>query len=636
MRAQIGDRLLDHATRSPDQPALLHGDRSWTYGEILALSRAFSDHLTGCELEAGHRLAIASGTGPEFVVAYFGAVLSGIVPVIVAPESLALLDPYVAASGGVVLAGAATPSSQSATRFGVHEINVNGSRLHARHHPGEPPPAPLPPRSGHIQYTSGTTGTAKAIAWSDARLDENGSGDWLFIGKVQGLLSPLHHAAGVQLLYKTFRVGNTLALIEQPHAVALAVEQLDRHHVYSIKCMPPHVDLILDSGVALPPCVEHIQVSGAPIDGTRLAAFAAHVAPAQVRKVYGTAESGGLAYLTADDFEAKGHTVGRPRAGVLVEIIDDNGVACTPGQTGEIVVVLPVVPDGDGYLSPTPEQSQRFCGRRLSTKDRGYIDQDGFLVLTERSEELIKSAGKLVSAIHLETTLRNALPGVQLAVARVPDPERGEAPCVVFVPEGAPTTQREWLAISQRQSPDYEAPRIFLPVPELPKTPSGKLARANLNTLAAAVVGAFPSRRAVGPRFCPVAPLSAGAALALTGIEPGHDGRAALGFIASSTTGPGARLVLEYLDGNAIAALHWIGDEEPDASSWINDAMSRLAGIAAALSGSHRSLTLLAPPRTIAATHLAEGDRFWLWSVGDGLPISGSDATALLRAFETR
>lgn len=554
MRSSLIERVREFAERTPTTVAIRLGDTALTYGALHRQVLELADRLRADGVQPGHRVGVVCGDTPAFAVAYLGVQGADAVPVIAAKELVGPMSEGRWQPAGVICLAEHAPALAEGSGLCVWGLGVDSQSLEILHLGASPQGRPGAPRGGHILFTSGSSGAAKAIAWSPQRLQSLGEGKWLDCGATTGLLSPLAHAAGLHHLLSVLGRGRTLAIIERPYVTGSLIEQLERFEVASFKCMPPHVELLMTRGVRLPACVKRVQVSGAPISAQQLQAFARTIAPAKVRKVYGLAEVGALCILKPDDIERFAHTVGRPRADRRIEIWDPDGKPVPVGETGEVVVLLDNVPAGDGYVDPTPELIERFTPSRLMTRDRGHFDAAGYLVLSERTEELIKVSGKLVSAPKIEALLREALPGAQVAVARVPDRSRGEAPVLVFTSTHGPASEHEWRALCQRALADVEVPRGFLPIRQLPVTPTGKLAREALSRAATAYFAGFTTTEAIGTKLRPSMALSSGESIVHLGV----------GLVAPSDR-RGLHLALLDAHGAAVgdAALYFSDSDHP-------------------------------------------------------------------------
>jgi long-chain acyl-CoA synthetase len=178
-------------------------------------------------------------------------------------------------------------------------------------------------------------------------------------------------------------------------------------------------------------------------------------------------------------------SVGMAVADTTLEIADDDGNPLPRGETGEIVASGPqVVP---GYWQ-NPEESERaLSGGRMRTGDVGYVDEDGWVYLVDRSKDLIIASGYKVWPREVEDILYTHPAVLEAAVVGVPDEYRGETvKAYVSLRPDVPATAAELIAFCRERLAAYKYPREVELVDDLPKTATGKILRRTLRNGAAA------------------------------------------------------------------------------------------------------------------------------------------------------
>lgn len=177
--------------------------------------------------------------------------------------------------------------------------------------------------------------------------------------------------------------------------------------------------------------------------------------------MYGTTEVGVLLvnYPGADDFTVKPGALGKPVPGMRVEVQSPDGKPCAPEQVGEIKVWR-----HDGWFS---------------TKDRGRIDADGYFYHGGRADDVIISAGWTIGAVEVEATLLKHPAVKEAAVIGTPDATRGQVVKAFIVSDRAKDAAltAELQDFVRTRLSQHEYPRVIAFVPELPKTPAGKVNR---------------------------------------------------------------------------------------------------------------------------------------------------------------
>jgi acyl-CoA synthetase (AMP-forming)/AMP-acid ligase II len=516
-----GERLSTHAAADPERVAIRTRDRAWTYGALDAHARHLAAGLAGLGVRPGHAVVVSIDRRPAFAIAVCGIKQAGAVPVLVDPGAGAHARAVCAqlAPAAVVVDGAAPAARGLALPGRVVEVVAGAAPAIAPR--GTPPERPLVlgPGISHVIHTSGTTAAGKSAVWSEDRvartliarppvgIDDSGTG-------VAGIVTPLCGALGFPQLVRGLHHGATIALVDDPFPFAL--DTLAALGVTGLVCTPSHVEAILRAGRALPPAVRHLVVTAAPIGADRLRELAAAVAPARVESSYGLTEVGAVTYLAADELAAKAHTVGKPVKHARVLVVDHKGRKLPAGTTGHVVIRVRAEA-ADGYLLASDRDDRRFRGGVLWTRDRGYFDPDGYLVLEGRVTELLKVGGRLVSGPQIEHALRGVDAFHAVAVVGVPHPHLGEIAAAVYVP--AEKASADVVAAIAGAVRADERPRWLIARRGLPRNATGKLRRGLVAAEARRWVALWPEQVPVGGALVPARELAAPGAGAITAID---------------------------------------------------------------------------------------------------------------------
>ena len=517
-----GERLSTHAAADPERVAIRTRDGEWTYAALAGHARHLAEGLAGHGVRPGHAVVVLIDRRPAFAIAVCGIKQAGAVPVLVDPGAAAHARAVCAqlAPAAVVVDGAARAARGLALPGRVVEVTAGAAPATPTVR-GAPPDRPLllGPGISHVIHTSGTTAAGKSAVWSEDRvartliarppvgIDDAGGG-------VAGIVTPLCGALGFPQLVRGLVHGATMALVDDPFPFAL--DTIAALGVTGLVCTPAHVEAILRAGRPLPPAVRHVVVTAAPIGADRLRAFATAVAPARVESSYGLTEVGAVTFLAADELAAKAHTVGKPVKHARVLVVDHKGRKLPAGTTGHVVVRVRAEA-ADGYLLASDRDDRRFRGGVLWTRDRGFFDPDGYLVLEGRVTELLKIGGRLVSGPQIEHALRGVDAFRAVAVVGVPHPHLGEIAAAVYVPaERVPVDLVGAIAGALRAD---ELPRWLIARRGLPRNPTGKLRRGLVAAEARRWVALWPEQVPVGAALVPARELAGTGAAAITAVD---------------------------------------------------------------------------------------------------------------------
>jgi long-chain acyl-CoA synthetase len=204
--------------------------------------------------------------------------------------------------------------------------------------------------------------------------------------------------------------------------------------------------------------------------------------------IYGLTETtGGVMQLDPEDHDPGGprehllRSAGRPLPWVELRVVDpDSGGDCAPREVGEVWLRAPNVMAGY-FDRPEETAAALTTDGWLRTGDGGYLDDDGFLFLTDRVKDMIVSGGENVYPIEVEEVLAQHPDVADVTVIGVPDEKWGEAVKALVVPrDGAAPAPEALVAFARERLAGYKLPRSVDFVAELPRTPTGKVLKREL------------------------------------------------------------------------------------------------------------------------------------------------------------
>jgi len=173
-------------------------------------------------------------------------------------------------------------------------------------------------------------------------------------------------------------------------------------------------------------------------------------------------------------------SIGRPLADVEVKIVGEDGTSLPPETVGEILVKGPRVMTG--YWGDEEKTAQTITPDGwLRTGDRGWLDQEGYIFLAGRGDDIIIRGGENISPEEVEDVL-HAHPMIEeAAVIGVPDPEWGQEPrAIVVLKQGETTTPEEIIEFCRTRLAGFKRPRSVIFVNTLPRNQMGKVLKKEL------------------------------------------------------------------------------------------------------------------------------------------------------------
>jgi acyl-CoA synthetase (AMP-forming)/AMP-acid ligase II len=340
-----------------------------------------------------------------------------------------------------------------------------------------------------VRYTGGTTGGPKGILMDHGcmvNVIHNMLLDWsLTDDEVVCHFHPLSHAAGMIMYAWWMRGARQVILPAFNFDPDELMSTIERERVTSMFMIPTALNTVLDSGAT--DRYDHsslrmIIYGGAPIASRRLEEGLATFGPVFVQ-IYGSTEAPNALttlleheHVWPPDTPPPAHlrSAGRIGHGVEVKVVDADGSECATGETGEVVSRGPHT--FAGYWKNDELTRERVKDGWVHTRDIGYFDDDGYLFLVDRKDDMIISGGFNIWPAEIENVLCAHAGVAEAAVFGLADDRWGEAVTAVVVPRSDATIDADELAeFSKNRLTRYKVPkRIIVRAEPIPKSPVGK------------------------------------------------------------------------------------------------------------------------------------------------------------------
>jgi long-chain acyl-CoA synthetase len=494
----------------PARPAVIRAEDGavLTYGELDAQSIRFARVLHDHGLRKGQHFAFLSENALELFGMVRAAMRSGLYVTAVnhhlSVDEISYIISDCGAEALIVSAGqaeparallASTPGVRLRLSFGGP---VEGYASYEEALAAQPAdPLPDQPRGSDMLYSSGTTGRPKGIKapLPDRQFDEPGDPYVAIFGAMYSFdpttvyysPAPMYHAAPLRFSGFVLSLGGTVVMAKQFEAEA-ALAAIEHYRITHSQWVPTMFVRMLK----LPEDVR----ARYDLSSMRVAVHAAAPCPVEVKQAmmawwgpiiheyYSSTEGGGITFINPTQWLERPGSVGRAGLGTI-RVCSDSGEVLPAGSVGTIYFERDVVAF-HYHNDPEKTASAQHPGHEnwSTAGDVGYVDEDGFLYLTDRKAFTIISGGVNIYPQEIEDCLTLHPKVLDVAVIGLPDSEMGEHVCaVVQVPPGVepgPDLAEELTAFVRDRIAHYKAPRRIEFTDSLPRTPTGKLVKRDL------------------------------------------------------------------------------------------------------------------------------------------------------------
>lgn len=497
--------LERNVTWQSDSPALvvIDTDETLTWGEFDEEVNRVATALVNHGVRKGDRVAMILYNTVEFPITLYACYKLGVIPVpinfMLATDNFTYIFDDIAPSVVVYDTDVAetVETALDNTSSSPHRVTVGESvgmdesygSLADSGHTAAPPEVPLTESDpAYILYTSGTTGAPKGVTYTARTAYSRALEGSICLGLSQDSValqvSPWFHAGGIDLtVHPTVASGGTLLVTMdwEPASVVDLVESMGVTHIVGVPTVAQRIAHLDDIDSRDLSSLECLMCMGSPLSNQLATTLMETITPS-VYNGYGTSETLLDTVLRPEDLPRKAGTTGRPTPDKrlrLVEFDRDREVSpdetVPPGEEGEVIVTGDSVMDY--YFGNQAKTDESVRGGWYYTNDLGVIDEDGYLTITGRVDDMILSGGELVSPIEVEETLEEYSAIEACVVVGIDDEEWGQRVKAFVVANGVEAEDLDEYCKEHDSLADYKRPREYEFVDELERTATGKKQR---------------------------------------------------------------------------------------------------------------------------------------------------------------
>ena len=503
------------ASLYPDRPAVVHGRRRYTWGEVFGRCRRLCSALKGLGVGKGDTVAVVAPNTPEMVECHYGvAATGGVLNSIntrLDPDTVAYILKHGEAS--VLITDTAFAGTVSAALetlgpdHGITVIDIADSEAEGEHtllgvmdyeallEKGDPEcPWELPGDewdSWALNYTSGTSGRPKGVVYHHRGSMMIALGtiiDWQMPRHLTYLyIVPLFHCNGWHHVFSVTALAGTIVCCRTVSAGAIYGAIAD-HGATHFGCAPTVLSMIVNAGESDRRPFDHVvevMTAAAPppapiLEGMEKLGF-------NVTQTYGLTETYGHVVMSVwqdrwdgEDFSTRARLKARQGVGFgIIEeaIVVDTGTGRPVPRDGETVGEIVIRGNAvmKGYLKNPEASEAAFKDGYFHSGDLAVVHPDGYIEIRDRLKDVIISGGENISSVEVEGALHRHPAVAFAAVVARPDEKWGETPCAfVELKDGQDATGEELVDFCRGHLASFKIPKTVV-FGEIPKTSTGKL-----------------------------------------------------------------------------------------------------------------------------------------------------------------
>ncbi len=496
----IGEMLEGVARHEPDRIAIVFGDEKITYEELNRNVNRLAHGLLSRGLTKGDRVLVFMQNSPRIITAYFAVMKAGMTMVplnamyrrneithigtdtsaraIIADGDLWLREADVIADlpdlDHVIVDDSEVPTGVVRLSDILTETTT------------------VPQTDAHLDdivcilYTSGTTGLPKGATQTHRTVLTNlrggCSGNKLVRDDRLLCAMPLFNSYAMNVvMMSSIAMGATLVLVRKFDA-RMVLDQIRTHKCTFFGGTPTMFSYLL----------REYDESRDDVGSLRLTNSAGSHCPGslaqEIERTFGTIHLCGYGKTETSGYTAlnplvgvrKDNSVGTPLSNTWMKIVSDDDEELPAGEIGELAE------RGDtysihGYWNRPEVNEKAFRGGWFHTGDLGYIDEEGYLFLVDRKQDLIITGGTNIYPVEVEEVLYSYPKVALAAVIGVPDDLKGEVPkAFIILKQGETATEQEIIDYVKTRIAKFKAPRMVEFVESLPQGPSGKILKREL------------------------------------------------------------------------------------------------------------------------------------------------------------
>jgi len=397
--------LEENVKNYPEKMAIIDDGHHLTFRELSQKVQDFSSIVA--TLSEKDVVSLVSENSAEFLIAYLGIINSGriahLIPTEISEQNLK--NQLKSANCGAVICSSAIKKNLSnftSIKVPVFAFNELPSE------PTEDVKIPKKNELAYLIYTSGTTAEPKGVAVSHAMIEFTTKNIVRILDYVESdidlLPLPLYHSFGLGCFHTSLCVGSTLVLLKNANNLQNILESLKRYNVTTLAAIPVTLTKLLQFDTSI--LEDHflnirlIMTNSTPIPKNTVLKFKEILKKGHLATYYGLTEASRSTFMIFDEANHREESVGKAAPGIDVKIVNNHD---DDSKTGQIWI------KGNNVIKKywnNPEADKNLVDGWLQTGDIGYFDEEQYLFLKGRNDDMINVGGEKIAPYEIEEIVK--------------------------------------------------------------------------------------------------------------------------------------------------------------------------------------------------------------------------------------
>ncbi len=478
----------------PEKLAVCFQNENLSYSKLWDSVKKGAAFLRTQGAVSGDRIMISAVSKPEYVIALLSAQYLGLVTVAVDKAAKLETIEYIFQDTDAVLF-----LSNNQTVKDLNTVTLKNFMVELEQYTPDEFDSVDPDGDElcELLYTTGTTGKPKGAMLTYEAIYASIENTWHGIGMLSKdvvlIPLPVNHSFGMRVLRSVLYIGATVVL-QNGFTFAKEIEEnIKTYGCTAFVSVPASIEMLLGQmGTRFPEVfgnLRYIEFSAGSVSpGTkkRLLDLLPNV---ELHNTWGSTETGGCVFLNFSKNPDKISSVGQPIAGVQLMVQDDDRRQVTEvGENGVVLsgrMALKGKMQMKGYWHLPHQTEETLQNGWLLTNDIVYQDNDGYIYMLGRADDIINVGGEKVSPVEVENNASQYVGIKECACIGVPDTEGhlGYIPVLYYVANGQLFTEKGLTNFLVSRMEQYKLPKKYVEIEELPRNQMGKLDRNSLRKL---------------------------------------------------------------------------------------------------------------------------------------------------------